>query len=127
MSLQHLPTLHVPSLAAACFVLSLVAVAVLSTQEPDSKDNKFFLDTLYHDFFYKDIERRVFAHGVQVRSAYTQLAAQQRHSIAQEHSSSTAQRCLVSSSACRGPSLPGVRVSQAWRGMSLVSSDMPCA
>lgn len=36
-------------------------------QEPDSKDNKLFLDCLYHDYFYKDIERRVYAHGVQVR------------------------------------------------------------
>jgi hypothetical protein len=38
-------------------------------QEPDSKDNKLFLDVLYHDYFYKDIERRVHKHGVQVRSA----------------------------------------------------------
>lgn len=35
-------------------------------QEQDSKDNKFFLDSLYHDLFYKDIDRRVYAHGVQV-------------------------------------------------------------
>jgi hypothetical protein len=43
---------------------------LLLLQEPDSKDNKLFMDVLYHDYFYKDIERRVHKHGVQVRSGH---------------------------------------------------------
>lgn len=43
-------------------LVSLIDVA----QEPDSKNNKYFLEVLYHDYFYKDIERRVHKHGVQV-------------------------------------------------------------
>jgi hypothetical protein len=38
----------------------------LFPQESDSKDNKYFLDTLYQDYFYKDVDRRVHAYGVKV-------------------------------------------------------------
>jgi hypothetical protein len=39
------------------------------SQDSDSKDNKYFLDTLYQDYFYKDVDRRVHAYGVKVGRA----------------------------------------------------------
>lgn len=67
--LQEALGLEVGSFMAPFNLLSLHMWLIINRlhQEPDSKDNKFFSHTLYHDYFYKDMERRVFAHGVQIR------------------------------------------------------------
>lgn len=51
-----------------CGALCVVCVCAPTcvVQEPETKESKIFLHALYHDYFYKDIERRVYAHGVQV-------------------------------------------------------------
>lgn len=67
--LQQALGLEIGSFMAPFSLLSLHMWLVINRlhQEPESQDNKLFLHSLYHDYFYKDIERRVYAHGVQIR------------------------------------------------------------